>query len=50
MEKTSSRQISTLKLHGGPGLGLDLYDVANVLNGGAGDDQLTAFLSANSRS
>ncbi len=45
MEKTSSRQISTLKLRRGL-VGLDFYNVANVLNGGAGDDQLTAFLSA----
>lgn len=32
--------------HGGFGPELDLYDVSNVLNGGADDDQLTAFLSA----
>lgn len=32
--------------HGGPGfLELNLYDVSNVLNGGAGNDHLEAFLS-----
>ena len=46
MEKTSSQQISRPELTVDLVLGLELYDVANVLNGGAGDDQLTAFLSA----